>query len=145
MDAQACLTQNRKMLAKFRGTAAGQHGDDFLLRVEPLLAAKRLAIERGVHRSYQRMTDKFYRDSSVAVELFFEREHAQGLAEAPTDNVHATRSPGPKLRTDVINVLDAAAFEFAGEAQMEAGKIGEDGKCGLAAFRFIDEAAHGAD
>src|ERR1700737_3413593 len=144
MDAQASLAKYRKMLAKFRGAAAGQYSDDFLLRVETLLAAKRLPVERGVHVSYQRMADEFYGDSSVAVEFLFKRENAQGLGEAPTYDMHAPPSPGPTLRTDVINVLDAAAFELSGKAQMEAGEIGKDGKGRFAALGFANEVPHGA-
>ena len=38
-----------------------------------------------------------------------------------------------------------AAFEFAGEAQVEAGEVGEDGEGGLALLGGGDEFAHGAD
>ena len=73
------------MLAKLAGAAAGQYGDDFLLRIESLLAAKGLAIERGVHSSHQRMADEFYGHSGVAVELFFKRENTESLCEAAAD------------------------------------------------------------
>ncbi len=98
-----------------------------------------------MHRADQWVADEFYGDPGIAVELFFKRKNAEGFREAPADYTHAPGAPGPELRADVIDVFDAAAFEFSGEAEMEAGKIGEDGEGGLAALGFGDEAAHGAD
>src|SRR6266851_5224487 len=132
------------MLAKFGGAAAGQNGDELLLRIEILLAAKGLAIERGVHRSYQRMTDEFHGDASFAVELFFKWENAESLREAAADYADAPRAPGPELRADVVDVFNATAFEFAGEAQVEAGEIGEDCEGGFAPLGLGDKMAHGA-
>src|SRR5690348_18435451 len=145
MDAQASVAQNREMLAKFGGAASGEDGDEFFPRVEVLLAEKCLAIERGVHGADQRMADEFHGDSGFAVEFFFERENAEGLREAAADYAHAPGAPGPELRTDVVNVFNATAFEFAGQAQVEAGKIGEDGESGFAALGFGDDVAHGTD
>src|SRR4029077_5508583 len=145
MDALTGLAEYREMLANFGGAAARQDGDEFFVGIEVLLAEKRMAIERGAHRTYQRMADKFYGDPSVAVELFFKRKDAEGLREAAADYAHAPGSPGPELRADIINVSNAAPFEFAGEAEMEAGKVGEDSEGGLAALGFGDEAAHGTN
>src|SRR5712692_274625 len=145
MDAQAGLAEYREMLAKFRSAAAGQDGDEFFLGIEVLFAEEGLAVERGVHGANQRVADEFHGDSGVAVELFFERENAEGLREAAADYADAPGAPGPELRADVVDVLRTMAFEFSGEAEMEAGKIGEDSEGGLAAFGFGDEAAHGAD
>src|SRR5579864_105208 len=133
------------MLAQFAGTAAGEYGGDFLLRIESLLAAKSLAIERGPHGSYQRMADELNGHSGIAVEFFFKGKNTESLREAAPDDAHAPGTPRPELRADVINVLNAAAFEFAGQAQVEAGEVREDCEGGLAAFGFADEAAHGAD
>src|SRR6266478_2210558 len=145
MDAQTSLAQNGKVLAKFRNAAAGQDGDEFFLGIEVLHSEKCVAIERGVHGAHQRMADEFYGDSGVAVEFFFKWKNAEGLCEAAAHYAHAPRAPGPKLRADVIDVFNAAAFEFSREAEMEAGKIGEDGESRFAARGFGDESAHGAD
>src|SRR5712671_1216670 len=90
------------------------------------------------------MADERYRDSGVCVEFLFEGEDAEGLRESATDDAYAPGAPGPELRADVVDVLNAAAFEFAGEAQVEAGEIGQDGEGRLAALGFTDEATHGA-
>src|SRR5260221_13139484 len=144
MDSQASLVQNREMLAHFRGAAARQDGDDFLLRIEALLTAEGLAIERGVHGSYQRMADELHGDSGIGVKLFFEWKYAECLREAAADYADTPGSPGPELRADVVDVFNATALEFAGEAEEEAGEIGEDGEGGRAAFGFGDEVTHGA-
>src|SRR5579859_7123989 len=133
------------MLAQFGGAAAGEYGGDFLLRIESLLAAEGVAIERGVHGAYQRMTDELNGHSAIAIEFFLKRENTESLREAAPDDAHAPGSPGPELRADVVNVLNAVALESAGQAQVEAGEVREDGKGGLAFFSFTDEAAHGAD
>lgn len=66
------------------------------------------------------------------------RETAANKADAP-------RPPGPKLRTDVIDIANAERAELAREAEMKAREIGEDGEGGFAAASFRDEAAHGAN
>ncbi len=81
----------------------------------------------GVYRAYQRVADEFYGDAGVGVELFFEGEDAEGFGEAAADDSYAPGAPGPELRADVVGVLDFAGFEFAGEAEVEAGEVGEDG------------------
>src|SRR5438445_5015294 len=133
------------MLAKFRGAAAGQDGDDGLLRIEILLAAECGAIERGGYGSYERMTDEFHGDSGIAIEFFFKGKNAKSLRETAAHYAHAPGAPGPELRADVVDVLDAARFEFSREAQVEAGEVGKNGEGGLAALGFADQAAHGAD
>src|SRR5260370_41111025 len=97
MDARASLSQDRQMLAKFGDAASGQDGDELLLWIETGLAAKGLAIERGVHGSYQRIADEFHGDATVAVELFFEWENAQSVREAAAVDADAPRA----ARTDM--------------------------------------------
>src|SRR4029077_20615049 len=101
-------------------------------------------IERGVHRADQRVADEFHGDAGIAVEFFFKGENAEGLGEAVAHYTHAPGTRSPELRADVINVFDAAAFEFSGEAQVEAGKIGEDGEGGCARLGLADEVADAA-
>src|ERR1700687_2119508 len=131
MHAQASLSDYGQVLAQLGGAAAGQDGDEFFVRIEVLLTAESMAIKRRVH--------------GIAIEFFFKRKNAQCLREAPAHYAHAPRPPGPELRADVVDVFNATAFEFAGEAQVEAGKIGEDRKGGLAALGLADEATHGAN
>src|SRR5271165_3960899 len=90
------------------------------------------------------MTDKFRGDARFPVKLFFKRENAQGLHKSTADHSDAPRAPGPKLRTDVVHILDAKRFQFAGESQVKAGKIGEDRQDWFPLARLIHQAAHGA-
>src|ERR1700682_2056421 len=145
MHAQASLSDYGQVLAQLGGAAAGQDGDEFFVRIEVLLTAESMAIKRRVHGADQRMADELHGYSGIAIEFFFKRKNAQCLREAPAHYAHAPRPPGPELRADVVDVFNATAFEFAGEAQVEAGKIGEDRKGGLAALGLADEATHGAN
>src|SRR6266446_1847480 len=88
-----------------------------------------------MHRAEQWVADEFYGNPGIAVELFFKRKNAEGFREAPADYTHAPGAPGPELRADVIGVFYAAAFEFSGEAEMEAGEVGEDVDAGGAHLR----------
>src|ERR1700730_12031450 len=145
MDALACVLKDGEMLAKLGGAAAGQDGDDFLLWIEIMLAAKARAISRGMHGANQWVADEFHGDAGVTVELFFKGEDTKRLCKAAADYADAPRTPGPELRADVIDIAYAVRLEFSGEAQVEAGEIGEDGEGGFATLGFVDEAAHGAN
>ena len=119
------------MLAKFAGAAAGKNRDERFFGMEVVSGAERGAIESGFDVADERMADEFCGDAGVGVELFFEGEDAEGLGEAAADDSNAPGTPGPELRADVVGVGDFAEFEFAGEAEMEAGEVGEDGEGGL--------------
>src|SRR5271165_6371994 len=90
------------------------------------------------------MTYKFCGDARFAVKLFFKRENAQGLHKSTADHSDAPRAPGPKLRTDVVHILDAKRFQFAGESQVKPGKIRENRQRWTPPPRLIHQAAHGA-
>ncbi len=145
MDAQAGFAQHRQVLAKFAGAAAGKNRDERFFGMEVVSGAERGAIERGLDVADERMADEFCGDAGVGVELFFEGEDAEAEFEAAADDSNAPRPPGPELGADVVGVGDFAEFEFAGEAEMEAGEVGEDGEGGFALFGGGDEFAHGAD
>src|ERR1051326_2964850 len=91
------------------------------------------------------MADEFYRHAGIAVKVFFEWKNAEGLREASPDDAYTPRTPGPELRADVVDVFYAAKFQFARKAEVETGKVGEDGEGGLTALGFGDESAHGAE
>jgi hypothetical protein len=93
--------------------------------------------------AHQRMSHKLRRHSALAKKLLFKRKNAQGLLEPPAHGANSPGTPGPELRGHKINVADTEAAKFARQAQMEAGKIHEDGDARLAALRFGDQAAHG--
>src|SRR5258708_37994877 len=90
------------------------------------------------------MADELHGDSGIGVKLFFEWKYAECLREAAADYADTPGSPGPELRADVVDVFNATALEFAGEAQVEAGNIGEDGEGGFAPLGLGDQMAHGA-
>ena len=145
MNALARFADYWEMLAEFCGAAARQDRDEVFLWVEALFAAKGLAIERGVHCSYQWMPYELYRDTGIAEELFFKGKNAEGLRETAADYADAPGSPSPELRADVVDVFGSAALEFAGQAEVEAGEVREDGEGWFAALGFAYEVAHGSD
>ena len=113
--------------------------------MEVVSGAERGAIEGWLDVADERMADEFCGDAGVGVELFFEGEDAEAEFETAADDSDTPRPPGPKLGADVVGVGDFSEFEFAGEAEMEAGEVGEDGECGFALFGGGDEFAHRAD
>jgi hypothetical protein len=145
VDAQAGFAQHRQVLAKFGGAAAGKNRDERFFGMEVVSGAERGAVESWLDVTNERVTDEFCGDAGVGVELFFEGEDAQGLLEAAADDPYTPRPPCPKLGADVVGVGDFAEFEFAGEAEMEAGEIGEDGEGWFSVLRGVDEFSHGAD
>jgi hypothetical protein len=145
MYALACLANDGEMLAEFCGAAARQDRDELFLRLEALFAGKGLAIERGVHGANQWVPYELYRDTGIPEEFFFKGKDAEGLREAAADYADAPGSPGPELRADVVDVFGSAALEFAGQAEVEAGEVREDGEGWFAALGFAYEVAHGAD
>jgi hypothetical protein len=110
-----------------------------------LFTAKGLAIERDVHGADQRVPYELYRDTGIAEEFFFKGKNAEGLRETAADYADAPGSPGPELRADVVDVFGSAALEFAGQAEVKAGEVREDGEGWFAALGFAYEVAHGAD
>ena len=145
MDAHARFAQHRQVLAKFGGAAAGKNRDERFFGMEVVSGAERGAIERRLDVTDERMADEFCGDAGVGVKLFFEWEDAEGESEAAADDPYTPRTPGPELRADVVGVGHSAEFEFAGEAEMEAGEVGEDGEGGFALLGGGDEFSHGAD
>src|SRR5215472_9791792 len=93
----------------------------------------------------KRMADEFHGHARVGVELLLEVKNAQRFGKTPADEIHTPGTPGPKLRANVIDIANAFGAQLAREAKMEAREVDEDGERGLAALRFIDQMAHGAD
>ncbi len=107
--------------------------------------AERGAIERRLDVADERMADEFCGYAGVGIKLFFKRKNAEAEREAAPDDSYTPRTPRPELRADVVGVGHAAPFEFAREAEMEAGEVGEDGERGFALLGGGDEFAHCAD
>src|SRR5215472_10748860 len=72
-------------------------------------------------------------------------KYAQRLGKAAAHKVRSPRTPGPKLRADVIDISNAFAAQLPRETEMKTGKIREDRKGGFAAIRLFDNVAHGAN
>ena len=90
------------------------------------------------------MADEFGGDAGVTKKLLFKREDAERFLEASSNQLGAPGTPSPELWTDVIDIANASGLEFAGEAEMEAGEIGENGQRGFAFSGGGDEMVHGA-
>ena len=82
------------MLVQLGAAAAGKNGDDREGWIQLLLAEKRCAIDGWMDGPDQRVADEFYGDAGVGVELFFEREDAEGFGETAADDSYAPGAPG---------------------------------------------------
>src|SRR5947209_6492963 len=76
-----------------------------------------------MHRVNQRMANKLRRHARFLKKFLFKRKNAESLHEAPPHQVYAPRTPGPKLRTNVVNILDAEGEQFTSQPQMKAGEV----------------------
>ncbi len=83
----------------------------------------------------QRVPDEFHRYACISEEFFFEWKNTQRQRKSPSHDAHSPRPPRPELRADVINVANAKRLQLAGQPQMEAGEICQDGQSRAALSR----------
>ena len=145
IDAGTGFLKHRKMVCEFGGTAAGKNGDEMRAWCEIVLFAKCATVLGSGYGADQWMADEFGGDARVTKKLLLEGEDTERFLEATGDELGAPRTPSPELRADVVDVANTSRLEFAGEAEMETGKVGEDGECGLAFDGGGEEVVHGAE
>src|ERR1051326_1315688 len=82
-----------------------------------------LASLAGMHELDKGVSDVLHRDAGVAVNRFFERKYDQHPIHDRAHRLHASGSPGPQLRTDVVDDGNAEPFDAACQREVEIGKI----------------------
>ncbi len=130
--------QNGQDARDFAAAAAGQQCDPWAARFDLVFAGKLGAGNARSRQVRQRMAHELRVDSSLAIELLFEREDHQHLAHIFSDPFDAALLPGPELRADVINHRDIQFVEFARQPQVEVGKVDEDSGVRTAIAGFAD-------
>jgi uncharacterized protein YdeI (YjbR/CyaY-like superfamily) len=95
----------------------------------------------GEGKFSQGMTYESCVHSPGLVELFFEGEDDHHAADTLLDPTEAATLPGPKLWADEVDDGDVEFLKFAGEAEVDVGKVDEDGDIGMLLFDGRDEAA----
>jgi hypothetical protein len=99
------------------------------------------ARDDGEGKFSQGVADESRVDVAVAVELFFKGEDDHHSVYALLDPAKAAVLPGPKLRADEVDHGDVEFLQFAGETEVDVGKVDEDGDVGAVLFDGGDEAA----
>ena len=87
------------------------------------------------------MTDEFGVDVAIAIELGLEGEDDEHLGDALLHPCEAAALPCPELWADQIDDRNAEALEVFGEAEVDVGKVDEDGDGGAIALDAADELA----
>ena len=106
---------------------------------------ERFAALRGSHVANQRVSDEFHRHACVAEKLFLEWKDTQRQHETAAHDAYSPGTPGPELRTDVVNISDTERFQFPRKSQVEAGKVCENCEFRLSRLSRIYQSAHGAN
>src|SRR3981081_858987 len=103
----AGLHQGWHVVRDFSGAAPWKQDDDWVGRVQ--FEQGRKLLTRSFRRdiAHQRMSDKIRRNAACAIPVLFERKNAQPTHESSAHQVRAPRTPGPELRANKINILDA--------------------------------------
>ena len=124
--------------------ASGKQGDPLLGRVE-IVSSGVISTRDGRHRQFgKRMTYELCIDSSDTIELFFEGKDDHHAVDALLHPAQAAAFPCPELRADEVDDGDVEFFQLAGEAEVDVGKVDEDGDVGVEFLDAGDEAAVGA-
>src|SRR5580658_6159628 len=145
LDANASFANHGHVLGEFGVPAAGQDRDDGKGWIEILLVAEFFAGLRRFDGADERMANEFCGHARATKECFFEGKNAERLRETAANDADSPRAPGPELWADVVDVTDSVRAEFAGEAKMKTGKVGENRERRAAALGFGNQVAHGAD
>ena len=85
------------------------------------------------------MADEGGVDSAIAVELFFEGKNHKSFVDVFAEQAHASLTPCPELRRDVVDDGNAALFHLPRDAPVEGRRVDDDGEVGFALVGFGDQ------
>lgn len=73
----------------------------------------------------------------AAKKLELERENAKKKVDAAAHRLHPTLAPGPNLRRHQVDHGDSLLLQLLRQAEMEVGRIGQDGEVGTGFARGV--------
>src|SRR5712672_351759 len=135
----AGLHQGWHVVCDFSRAAPWQQDDDWFGSIQFERGRKLVTRSFRLNIAHQGMPDKIRRHAACAIPILFEWENAQPAHESPAYQVRAPRTPGPELRANKINILDALPLQCSREAQVETGEIREDRKARLPLLGFPEQ------
>jgi hypothetical protein len=109
--------------ADFRSAAAGQQREQRAIGIDTQCGTGGGPVDFERNFVGEWMADEFRVDAVLTIKVGFERQHAQHLVDRCLDAVDARLPPGPHLRTDILNRLDAGRAQPRGERQIEIRRI----------------------
>ncbi len=120
---------------------AGEEGDPGFGGVEVVVRGVGFAGDAGQWKRGEGVAHEESVDVAVGIERGFEREDDEHFGDALLDPAEAAPLPGPELGGDEPDDGNVAAFELAGEAEVDVGEIDEDGGGGGGSVDAADEFA----
>src|SRR5437867_8071567 len=112
--------------------AAWKQSSNRTFRIKIVSAAEFVARHCCRQLANQRVTDVFHFDSNSLVELFFERQDHQHPIDVAAQRSDSVPAPGPYLRADVVNDLEAFAMKLTREPHVEIWPVNQDDRSGAA-------------
>src|ERR1700730_10340470 len=135
----AGLHQRWHVMRDFSRAAPWQEDDNWLRRVQLECGSKlRTRSFRG-DIANQRMPNKIRRDAACAIPILLEGKNAESSHESPAYQVRAPWPPGPELRANEINILNALSIQRSRQTQVKAREIRENREARLPLQGFADQ------
>src|SRR6266403_256415 len=104
--------------------------------IEIMAPAELYSIVTRAYFTGQRMTDVLNPGHPAgSVPIFFKRQDRKHQIDVTLDAVNSIGTPGPQLRTDVIDHPHAATTQPTREAQVKVGPVDEDYGGGFPLYR----------
>ena len=121
--------------------AAGEQGDPLAGRVEVVEGGEIAAGDGGRRKGGEGVADEGGGDVAGLVEGLLEGKDDEDAADALLHPAEAAALPGPELGADEPEDRDAGAVEVTGEAEVDVGKVDEDGEVRSGGADGADKAA----
>src|SRR5258708_3079012 len=87
------------------------------------------------------MADERRIHPAITVELFLKGKYHQRFVDIVAQQAHASLTPRPELRRDVVHHRNTALLHLPRYTPVEGGRVDDDGEIGLAPVGFFDQLA----
>src|SRR4030095_7564646 len=109
---------------------------------EAELAAQRRTVIGRCYLVQNRITDEGTPYACLCIEWFLKGKNRQDTIHTALDPSHPSPAPGPQLRRNVVQHLEAAGFGHPGEMEIQAGIIDQDHKIPALPLDQLSDSGH---
>ena len=120
------------MAEGFTAAAAWEHCYQWTTVRQVVFPEKLRARQGWADAGGERVSDVRYGHAVLAEKRLFEGKNAEQLVDDAAHRPYPAFSPCPDLGSYEVNDWNAEALEFAGDPEVEIGRVGEDGEVGFA-------------